>query len=77
MTEMIRKRATVEPGGRIEITLPELETGTEVEISIQPQIKKTEAGKSLMDFWGSARGLFNSGEEVDEFVRGDRDAWEE
>ncbi len=75
MLEAIRERATVRPGGVLELRHPELPAGTQAEVIIMVE-RSDVAPPPLADFVGKAKGCFSSGAEVDAFVRAERDSWE-
>ena len=75
MIQAIRERVTVKPGGRIEICHPELAAGTEAEIIIMVEHPTVES-PPLVSFIGKGKGCFSSADEVDAFIRAERDAWE-
>jgi len=67
----IRERVTVK-GGRIEIRHPDLLEGMEVEVIVLVDLTKEEL-PSLSSFLGQGRGCFSSAEEIDEFIRSERE----
>lgn len=75
MIQAIKERVTVKAGGKIELCLPELPTGTEAEVVI---LIEQPAGERLplASFVGKGKGCFANAEEVDAFLRAERDAWE-
>jgi len=77
MATAIRKTVTVQPGGRIELSSPELTPGARAEVIVLVEDGKPEApGRPLASFVGACKGSFRTAEEVDEFLRRERDAWE-
>ena len=72
MTEAIRQRVTVQPGGRIEIIAPQLKAGSQAEVSI---LEGRAERRRLAELIGQARGSFASPGEADAFVREERDRW--
>ena len=80
MLAPIKQTVTVGPGGVIEIRSRQLSPGTRVEVIIlvEPEMP-TSANqiipRSLTSFIGSAPGSFPSVEEVDKFIRSERDEW--
>ena len=75
MLYALRKRVTVLPGGRIEITAPELKPGTEAEVIILEGSGPSD-GPSLRSLIGTGKGAFPTPGEADAFIRRERDAWE-
>ena len=75
MLNGLRQKAIVKPGGVVEICSPELPAGATVEVIvlIEPPAKHSE--KPLTSFIGSVRSSFATPEEVDNFIRQERDAW--
>jgi hypothetical protein len=68
---------TVLPGGRIEISSPELKPGqkTKVWIVLEPApAEKRTLSEILGDYPGGR--LFKTAEEVDAYIREERDSWE-
>jgi hypothetical protein len=75
MTRAIREHVVVREGGTIEVHHPDLSAGTEAELIILVEQPKTEP-PPLTSLIGKAKGCFASAEEVDSFLRAERDAWE-
>lgn len=82
MSTTVRREAVVGPDGKIEINVPELQPGQHVTVTIQPEQTASEAPPeekiSMYDFIKDLPGgrLFKSAEEVDEYLRQERDSWE-
>lgn len=78
MQPAIKVTAVVQPGGKIEVTAPELESGDTVEIIILGPEKGRATKRSALDILAEAPGhrLFKTADEVDSYVREERDAWE-
>ncbi|MGA1474322.1 MAG: hypothetical protein ACO4AI_03965 [Prochlorothrix sp.] len=79
----IKQQATVKPGGIIELTSPDLQEGTTVEVIVLIQTEPGQANspegasqpaRSLAQFIGAAPGNFATPEEADHFIRQERDA---
>ncbi len=75
MVAAIRKTVTIQPGGTIEIRSPELPEGGTAEVIVLVERQETKP-RRLMDFFGTARGGFSSPDEVDDYIRRERDSWE-
>ncbi|WP_409878151.1 hypothetical protein [Dendronalium sp. ChiSLP03b] len=60
----------------MKICSPELPTGATVEVIILLESLPQQSEKSLTSFIGSAKGSFTTPEEVDKFIRQERDVWE-
>ncbi|RCJ34787.1 hypothetical protein A6770_16650 [Nostoc minutum NIES-26] len=76
MLSGIKQKVIVQPGGVVEICSPELPTGATVEVIILLESPPQQSEKSLTSFIGSTKGSFATPEEVDRFIRQERDAWE-
>ena len=65
------------PGGRIEISLPELIPGQKATVWIAVDPAPTEK-RALSEILGDYPGgrLFKTAEEVDAYIREERDSWE-
>ena len=78
MGTVIHTRAVVKPDGSIEIRAPELTPGQEVEITIEAQAAEPEEKKHVIDIIRNLPGHleFQTAEEVDAYIREERDSWE-
>ncbi|MEA5628184.1 hypothetical protein [Nostoc sp. UHCC 0251] len=76
MLNGLRQHAIVKPGGVVEIFSPELPAGATVEVIVLLESPAKHYEKPLTSFIGSAKGSFATTEEVDQFIRQERDAWE-
>lgn len=92
MSAAIHREAVVGPDGRIEISAPELRPGQRVSITIEPEPvtnpeAQPEAGVKahppegkipMIDIIRQSSGqqLFKTADEVDEFIRRERDSWD-
>ena len=70
-------KTTVQPGGKIEISAPDLPTGQAVEVAI----RLTEAvsqRRSLLDILAECPGgvLFKTAEQVDRYIHQERTSWD-
>ena len=72
MVQAIRQRVTVQPGGRIEIIAPQLQTGSQAEVIVLEELPER---RRLAELIGQAKGAFPNSEEADAFVRQERDRW--
>ena len=75
MVSAIRERVTVQAGGRIEIRSSQLPAGTEAEVIVMVESPAAER-QSLRNLIGKGRGCFATAQEADQFIRGERKAWE-
>lgn len=85
MSASIHREAVVGPEGKIEISAPELQPGQRVSITIEPEADAANAttyppeGKlPMIDLMDEAPGqqLFKTADEVDEYLRQERDSWD-
>ena len=76
MTNAIRQRVTVQPGGVIEVRSPELTAGARAEVIILLEEPQETPRRSLRSIIGSGKGCFATPEEADAFLRQERDSWE-
>ena len=65
------------PGGRIEISSPDLKPGQKAKVWIALEDEQ-EPKRSALDILAEASGhrLFQTAEEVDRYIREERDSWE-
>jgi hypothetical protein len=76
MSRTIHVKTTVLPGSRIEIHAPELPEGRTADVTItlaEEEISKRSFRQVLGDYPGGQ--LFKSAEEVDAYVRAERESW--
>ncbi len=80
MGTVIHTRAVVGPDGTIEIRAPELTPGQEVEITVEVQAPPgtPEEKKHVIDIIKDLPGHleFQTAEEVDAYIREERDSWD-
>ncbi len=88
MISEVRTRATVKPGGFIEVQSAELPEGATVDVIVRIKATASEEtifakahpedakSEGLMRFFGAAKGSFSSAAEVDEYIRQERDSWD-
>ena len=77
MQTVVRLTGTVQPGGRVEVSSPQLPTGKSVEVIVLfPQETNVER-RSVTDVLAEATGhlAFQTADEVDIYIRKERDAW--
>ena len=77
MGTVIHTRAVVGPDGTIEIRAPELTPGQEVEITVEVQAPPEER-RHVIDIIKDLPGhlVFQTAEEVDAYIREERDSWD-
>ena len=68
---------TVLPGGRIEISSPELIAGQKAKVTVAVESEPVKK-RSAVDILAEAQGqrLFKTAEEVDAYIREERASWE-
>ena len=78
MTTEVRVKTVVLPGGRIEITTPELIPGRHATVVVTIEDSEEVEQPHVIDILKKLSGhrLYQSAEEVDAFIREERDAWE-
>lgn len=78
MTTIIQREAIVGPDGKIEITAPELTPGQRVTVTIQPEQIEAPTKRRAIDILKEAPGHleFKTAEEVDAYIREERDSWD-
>jgi hypothetical protein len=74
MLHAIKRKATVQAGGRIEIFAPELPVGTQAEVIVLEE-QSVPSKRRLTQIIGQGRGAFKTPEEADAFLRNERDQW--
>ena len=78
LQKALRVRATVHPGGRIEVHAPDVAPGETVEVIILLPETRPTTKRSAVDILaavGTARA-FTTGDEVDRHLQTERDAWD-
>ena len=80
MQDTIHQKATVKPGGRIEITNPHLHPGQAVEITIRPTTPDAQP-HATVDILGIINGgpdrrLFQTPEEVKAYLNEEKATWD-
>ncbi|HEX5157394.1 MAG TPA: hypothetical protein VFW17_09285 [Ktedonobacterales bacterium] len=77
MGTVIHTRAVVGPDGTIEIRAPELAPGQEVEVTVEVQTAP-ETGRHVSEIIKDLPGHleFQTAEEVDAYIREERDSWD-
>lgn len=72
-----RMRTQVGPDGRIDVSVPEWPPGQPVEVTVRP-LDDTTPRRSALDILCEAPGglVFKTVEEVDQYIRGERDSWD-
>ena len=75
MARLLHFESTVLPGNKIEITSPEFMEGEEVEVLI---LSAKHGKRSVLDLLQSSPppGGFKTAQEIEEYLRKERDSWE-
>lgn len=78
MATAVHIKTTILPGGKIEISAPELPSGMQADVFVvierEEPPKKRHALDIISEFQG--HGIFKTAEEVDAYIREERDSWE-
>ncbi|MCI0489352.1 MAG: hypothetical protein L0229_22395 [Blastocatellia bacterium] len=75
MEQVLRKTVIIQPGGHIEIRSDELPAGAEAEVIVI--VRAGEQPPSYASLFGSGRGSYTTPQEADDFIRRERDSWEQ
>ena len=78
MATEVRVETVVLPGGKIEISMPELIPGKRATVVVTMEDKESVEQHHVIDLLTALPGhrLFQNAEEVDAYLREERDAWE-
>ncbi len=90
MQQVLQQQVTVQAGGKVELVWPELKAGDVVDVVVsaaldterssagQPSGAGSRTRRSVLDILSEAPGhlVFNSAQEVDEYIREERDSWD-
>jgi hypothetical protein len=78
MQAALRMMAQVQAGGKIEVVDAQLPVGTSVEVIVLLPQSISKAARSILDILAEAPGhlAFKTAEEVDAYLRAERDAWD-
>ena len=76
MHKALRKKATVQPGGKLEIADGDLQAGEQVNVVMSPA--QAPSSRSAWQIISERAGhrLFTSGQEVDDYLAAERASWE-
>jgi len=75
MRSTLRKRVTVQSGGRLEIMDPELEAGEHVDVLISPVKPAGSRSAWQMISERSTDRLFQTARDVDDYLAEERSSW--
>jgi len=76
MASLLRRRVIVGEGGRIEIPASDLPPGTCADVTVETETGPSRQPAPLSSFIGCCKGMFASRQEADDYLRGERDAWD-
>ncbi|MDA0738395.1 MAG: hypothetical protein O2999_11370 [Nitrospirae bacterium] len=78
MNQTVHVKTTILPGGKIEITDPNLPPGESVEVVVFLPEHGKPNGQSAVDVLSQAPGhrLFKTSDEVDSYIHGERGSWD-
>ena len=76
MQKALHVRTTVQPGGKVEIISPDLEAGQTVDVVVLHE--SAERGRSVMEILNSGpeRRLFETAEEVRQYLSEEKESWD-
>ena len=78
MTTAVRVKTVVLPGGKIEVSAPELVPGQHATVFVIIDVEESAEKRHALDILAELPGHleFQTAEEVDRYVREERDSWE-
>jgi hypothetical protein len=78
MTSSRTLTTTVQPGGRIEVSAPDLPVGQPVEVTVRATDLPGNSRRSVVEILSECPGgvVFKTAEEVDNHIRRERESWE-
>ncbi|HEX6292417.1 MAG TPA: hypothetical protein VFZ66_24740 [Herpetosiphonaceae bacterium] len=78
MQHALRMTTLVQPGGKIEVTDAQLPAGQSVEVIVLLPEPSAMPRRSILEVLAEAPGhlAFQTADEVDAYLRAERDAWE-
>ncbi len=77
MGQPVKRRVVIQKGGRVELRDASLPEGRMAEVTVEVAEEAVNGNaSSFLAMRGAAKGGFTSGEDVDAFLRRERDAWE-
>ena len=76
MQKVLHRKATVQPGGKLEIVSPELQAGQTVDVVVLHE--SNTRGRSLMEILNSGpeRRLFQTADEVRAYLAHEKASWD-
>jgi hypothetical protein len=81
MVAALKQTVTIGPGGTVQVSSPELPAGARAEVIVLVQSEALATGvetpaPTLSSLIGVGKGGFRTVEEVDRFIRSERDQWD-
>lgn len=76
MMQALTRETTVQPGGVVTVEIPELPVGAKARVVVLIEEPAPEP-PPLSSLIGTGARLFKTVKEVDDYIRAERDAWEE
>ena len=76
MQKALHVKATVLPGGKVEIACPELEEGQAVDVVISPAPEPSPRSAWEIINSGPGQRLFKTAKEVDDYLAEERASWD-
>ncbi|HEY7349527.1 MAG TPA: hypothetical protein VH599_14520 [Ktedonobacterales bacterium] len=78
MATAVHIKTTVLPGGKIEISAPELPPGKQANVFVVIEDEEPKEKRHVLDILSTVPGhrVFQTAEEVDAYIREERDSWE-
>lgn len=77
MSETIRREVTIGKNGTINLPPLDLPEGTRADLILIVHPKEsTKPIRSLTDMIGAGRGIYGTREEIDAYIRAERDSWD-
>ena len=78
MTTAIHIQTTILPGGKIEVSAPELPPGKRANVFVVIEDEEPQEKRPVREVLANLSGhrLFQTAEEVDAYIREERDSWE-
>ena len=76
MQKVLHQKATVQPGGKVEVVSPELEVGQTVDVVVLHE--SSVQGRSIMEILdsGPERRLFQTADEVKVYLAEEKASWD-
>lgn len=76
MQKVLYQKATVQPGGKVEVVSPELEAGQTVDVVVLHE--SSARGRSIMEILNSGpeRRLFQTADEVKTYLAEEKASWD-